>query len=311
MLTVIIPFLNEGIEIRNTVQSIRQTVGNRVDIILVNDASEDGYDYLSIAKQYDTAYIENKQRIGAAQSREIGINSINTDYFITIDGHMRFYQENWYYRIIEELKNNERAIYCCDCLRLDGMGQIKNKISSYGAYIELDDMTEKGILNPQWIKKDILPGEIKQVPCVLGASYCASKHYWDYIKGLSGLKMYGVEEPYISIKTWLEGGQCLLISDVKVGHIFRNEFPYFVDDSIYIYNKLLIAETLFPKEYKDKVYNALRYTSGNFITKAMVTLSKEYEIIKQLREYYRKISNRTFDSFVQFNNNIKKQIDVC
>ena len=47
-LTVIIPFLNEGEEIYNTVKNLRETAGDEINIILINDASEDKYDYESI-----------------------------------------------------------------------------------------------------------------------------------------------------------------------------------------------------------------------------------------------------------------------
>lgn len=49
-LSVIIPFLNEGAEIEQTIIEIKRTAGESVDIVLVNDASTDGYDYVSIAK---------------------------------------------------------------------------------------------------------------------------------------------------------------------------------------------------------------------------------------------------------------------
>ena len=44
-LTAIIPFLNEGIEIANTLQSIRSTVGDTIDILLINDCSTDEFNY--------------------------------------------------------------------------------------------------------------------------------------------------------------------------------------------------------------------------------------------------------------------------
>jgi glycosyltransferase involved in cell wall biosynthesis len=40
-LTVVMPFLNEGDEVEHTVQNIRQTAGDNVDILLINDASPD------------------------------------------------------------------------------------------------------------------------------------------------------------------------------------------------------------------------------------------------------------------------------
>jgi hypothetical protein len=47
-LSVIIAFRNENIEVERTILEIKHTAGNSVDIILVNDASEDNYNYASI-----------------------------------------------------------------------------------------------------------------------------------------------------------------------------------------------------------------------------------------------------------------------
>ena len=44
-LTVIIPFLNEGEEVVMTVKSVRETAGDKVDIITINDCSTDGFPY--------------------------------------------------------------------------------------------------------------------------------------------------------------------------------------------------------------------------------------------------------------------------
>lgn len=42
-LTVIIPFLNEGEEIVMTVKSVRETAGDMVDVITINDCSTCGF----------------------------------------------------------------------------------------------------------------------------------------------------------------------------------------------------------------------------------------------------------------------------
>lgn len=73
-LTVIIPFLNEGDEVENTVKSIRETNREYIEIILINDCSSDGYDYEKVATIYNTQYIVNPQRMGVAKSREIGVS---------------------------------------------------------------------------------------------------------------------------------------------------------------------------------------------------------------------------------------------
>ena len=71
-LTVIIPFLNEGEEVVNTVRSIRKHVGDRVDIMVINDQSNDGYNYRSDLASYNVIYIYNIERKGVAASHDYG-----------------------------------------------------------------------------------------------------------------------------------------------------------------------------------------------------------------------------------------------
>ncbi len=52
ILTVIIPFLNEKYEVENTVQSIKAHSSDRVEIMLINDASDDGFDYGILQEKY-------------------------------------------------------------------------------------------------------------------------------------------------------------------------------------------------------------------------------------------------------------------
>jgi glycosyltransferase involved in cell wall biosynthesis len=112
-LTVIIPFLNEGIEIANTLFCIRSTVGDTIDILLINDCSTDEFDYEACVLQFNAIYHKNEERIGVAASRDLGVSMITTPYFLLLDGHMRFYDNYWATRIIEELKSEEKTLLCC------------------------------------------------------------------------------------------------------------------------------------------------------------------------------------------------------
>ncbi|WP_303011998.1 glycosyltransferase family 2 protein [uncultured Bacteroides sp.] len=94
-LTVIIPFLNEKEEVRNTVKSLRESSDQCFKIILINDCSTDGYDYKKIAEDFETQYIEPSKRMGVAASRDEGVSKCNTDYFLFLDAHMRVFQRDW------------------------------------------------------------------------------------------------------------------------------------------------------------------------------------------------------------------------
>lgn len=76
-LTILIPFLNEGKEVENTIESIVSTSKDELDIILINDAS----DYRSLLEKYDVTYIENEQRKGVSTCRNIGVKRCKTPFF--------------------------------------------------------------------------------------------------------------------------------------------------------------------------------------------------------------------------------------
>lgn len=108
-LTIIIPFRNEGIEVYNTVKSIKETSDLDFDIILINDGSDDGFDYKSISKMFQTEYIEHLTGIGVAASRNEGVLHCKTEYFLLLDAHMRAYTANWTSLIIQELRKDKKS----------------------------------------------------------------------------------------------------------------------------------------------------------------------------------------------------------
>lgn len=250
-LTVVIPFLNEHDEVKHTVESIRSTTGDAVDIIVINDNSSQDYDYIADLQNLNITYIANKYRIGAARSKEKGVNMVRTPYFLILDAHMRFYKMDWHKDIVSELEANPNRLLCCQTLALnknkDGIiSEMPNIKTAYGAYISYD--TNAYIPGIKWNNTDFNDATDKpiSIPCVLGAGYASSKCYWDKIAGMQGLQHYGCEEVYISIKAWLEGGGCYLLPNLIIGHIYRDKFPYRVHSSQYIYNYLFIADTLLP-----------------------------------------------------------------
>lgn len=122
-LTVVIAFLNESEEVKNTIGSVREWVGDKVDIVVVNDCSDDGYNYDADLKPIDIAYYINPNRMGAARSKEFGISKIKTPYFLLLDAHMRFYDSAWLEILVNTLDQNDRQILCCQTKVLKKSGK--------------------------------------------------------------------------------------------------------------------------------------------------------------------------------------------
>lgn len=311
-LTVIIPFLNEREEVYHTLRSIRMSVGKRVNIILINDASEKNYNYVELSKKFDAIYIQNNRRKGSTYCRDKGIEKCNTPYFLFLDAHMRFYSQDWDIRIIKELEKEERVLLCCNTKILqkenEKIKEIFSEASGATVYFERNEK----ILDTQWrLKRNFTLDNIEDIPCVLGAAYAGSKRYWQYLLGMQGLEEYGMEEQYISLKVWLEGGRCRLLNDVYVGHIYRSQAPYQKDNIAFIYNKLIISDLLLPWDLNANVIGMLYQKNPLDFVKAYHKFLCKKKLRKKLKIHYQNIFERKFDDILPFfkNGNEKHRND--
>lgn len=308
IITIIIPFLNEGDEVENTVKSIRTHSDEKhIKIILIDDHSNDGVDYESISLKYQTTYIRNEKRLGVAASRDLGVNHSTTPYIMFLDAHMRFYDSKWSKRIIEELSKDSKALLCCQSkgyiYREGKLIEVKGRPNSYGAYIDFEDIFQ--LIEPKWIfADDPDPNErTVLIPCILGAAYACRRSYWIYLKGLNGLKYYGSDEPYISMKVWLSGGHCKLLKDIVVGHFYRNDFPYSIKSTFRWYNRLLLGELLLPHLKRAQIFSCIDIIDKQ----ALLEFFKNRTLIYSLKRYYSKIFIHKFDYFERINSYYQRQ----
>merc|ERR1711920_172263 len=94
------------------------------------------------------------------------------------------------------------------------------------------------------------------VPCMSGGLFGITRKWWhesgeyDY-----GMAMWGSENIEQSIRVWLCGGEIYVARDSKVSHVFRSQFPYFLNNTEVYINKVRTVETWFD-EYKEQFYKA-------------------------------------------------------
>ena len=309
-LTIIIPFLNEGNEIENTVVSIRETAVTNPVILLVNDGSDDNFDYESVAVDHNCLYIKNEKRLGSAAARDTGVAACETPYFLMLDGHMRLYEKGWDEKLIKLLAKNPRSILCGQTRVLKRNEEddtvIRNEVIqrvTYGAYL---NMEKEGLLGVKWNCANRIPhSDLVEIPCVLGAAYACNKDYWQRLLGLKGLLYYGLEEQLMSIKVWLEGGQCLLVKDFVVGHLYRKTFPYEVPNTESFYNRLFLLELLFPYSIKNDFFAQYQLVYTAQFKKAFTLLQNRYPEIKAQKDYLSTVFQNGMDYFLALNEKIQ------
>lgn len=306
-LTVLISFKNEYEELARTCKSVRETAGDRVNIIALNDASDPGFDYEESVKDYDVKLFTIKTRKGSSLGKEFCVQQCETPYFLILDSHCRL-TEGWLDKALEELKKDDKCIYCCKTIFFDD--EITKLVGTpgFGAYF---DYKPPHVLGVSWHVKHE-GTETFEVPCILGANYLCSKEWWNYLKGFQGLRDYGREEPYISRKSWLLGGKVKCIPSIVTYHKQRkqNKFPYKVDCHEILHNEMVIAYTLMGSDW----YKLNEFYSANChpieYRNAINALMNHTGELDALKAYYDKHKTLTIQQVDQINKQICTNLGI-
>lgn len=283
LLSIVIPVLNDQEELNLTIQSIRDTSPSDVEIIVIDDKS----DVPVVVKDPTVKLVRSQDRKGVGGSRWIGANYAMGDYLLFVDSHMRF-DTDWYQNAIIHLKSSpSNVVWCATCLGLEeGCMDIKKNKGSYnGARLALYDENENQVFEGKWIPDK--EGDEYEITCLMGACYFFHKSWFLYIKGTSSLKMWGSDEPLLSVKTYLAGGSIKLMKSVKIGHKFRSSTPYSTGVQYLVYNKLRSMKMLF----SDNLYKRLSEKieeDGNKV-EALKMIEQDKDEIENEKQYYKSI----------------------
>ncbi len=302
-LSVIIPCLEEGDEVIPTLESLFSTTnGKMIEVIVINDGSKQ--DFEDKIKKFNVVYLKNPYRIGVAASRDIGVKISTSDVAIFFDAHMRFRNDGWSERILEEVSKDPQSIYCTTCasLKKDRLDIHNPFTRGYGAGINLVT-SQKGmsreILEPFWLSVKKLE-TVYEIPCILGANYAFHVPWYKKLRGLGGLKSWGSDEIYLSLKYWLAGGSCKLISDIEIGHIFRDESPYLTNSGHLYFNKMFISFVLLPQEITFTLIDKL--PQDDAFRDAILLFRREVKQIIEYKKYYESFFVKTFSQICELLN---------
>jgi glycosyltransferase involved in cell wall biosynthesis len=244
-LSVVITVLNDQEELLETIKSIRETSPKReVEIVVIDDASAKPAEVPG-----DVLLKRNPARVGCGASRHLGAELAMADHLLFIDAHMRFVP-GWYGKALLKIKARPTTLHCATCLGL-GYGTMdlgQHKGAYHGARLVFDD-AEGHVFEGVWAGSK--SEDDYEIQCVMGACYFIPKDFFFKIGGLKSNWLWGADEPVLSLKAWLAGGDVRLLKDVQIGHKFRSEAPYTTDSGAVVYNKLRgMAVTLPEKEFE-------------------------------------------------------------
>ena len=308
--TIIILFRNEGDEVEKTITSIKATTKNDIDILLIDDCSDDNYDYETISKIFNCKYHRNQERIGSVGNRNLGPTLIDTEYFMTLDGHMRFYDDEWDEYVTKlMLEHPNDILFASSSVITKDKSFVYNetgkghKINAIGA--ALADFPKWRIM---WQSKHFVKeNKLVESSCILGACYIIKKSNWEKFDGIKFLKIYGLEEQMMSIKNFLYGGKNLCIKDLYVGHLYKTDKSQNTLSSIHneiSFNNLLFTY-MFNENYLNEHINNIKETNNKQSYNKILSYLEESK--SQINEYKKKLNKEciyTFNDYMKLNDNI-------
>jgi len=303
-ITIVIPYLNEpDNEVYKTIKSIYDTANPTLfDIIVIDDCSKK--EYIADLKDFPSIrHIRNKERIGSGACKQMGGDLCETENMVILDSHMRFYpQSNWLNKMIYSCQKEKDTIFCSTSLGL-GYGNMdirKYQGKYYGADLLVFDKNadpkreSRECLEPKWRAKED-KGEIYEIPIILGAVYFMTKKRFDLIHGFKGLKMWGSEEVFISVKNFMCGGTSKIHTGIEVGHKYRDNSPFSTNIYFLYYNKIYICKTIFSNELENKIVGCL--PQNNNLKMAIDLINKNKDEIESEKKYYQGVFTKNIYDF--------------
>jgi glycosyltransferase involved in cell wall biosynthesis len=321
-LSIIISYHQEGLNfIKETINLIQNTIDiSDYEIIVVDDYSD------RPIKLEGVKVIRHVRNYGVGAAFDTGIGMAQSDNIWWQGADIRFASNNWASKMIKALDENPKSLICTSVVHLSaGTPDLtfemsrENFVYNGATILMAYGDEERNILKAQWLpresrllkrgdelaRKMLLPygvhysdTECYEVPCILGAAYGVKKSWYNHIDGFWGHIKWGTLEPYISLKSWLFGGNCMTAPHIETGHIFNDTQGRhgYKDLSHLAYNSMLVAWLLFNNKEREYLVNQL--IPHDFVIKGKEMINEKLPEILVKRDEYKAKNKMTVDEFI-------------
>jgi glycosyltransferase involved in cell wall biosynthesis len=282
-ISFIIGSLNEGDNLKKTIRSLQANTNENYEIIVVDDGSTDSSSQFIDNELNDPRiHLYKIERLGSANSKNFGAQRAQGGVLCFLDAHVLF-MNDWFKPLLQQLDRQEVGIVA------PALSPWQNhSVKGYGM------RWRNCRLDMVWLpQRSSLP---YPVPMVGLACMAMSRQYFDKIGGFDpGLRSYGSTDQEICLRTWLCGYVVAMVPQVAVSHLFRKKFPYPVQWSNSVYNRLRMIGVHFNFARMQKCTDALRSLPG---------FQQAFQLLKQSniearRQHFLKIRKYDDDWFFE------------
>ena len=160
--------------------------------------------------------VVHTQREGMAKARNLGAQNSKGDFLIFLDSHCKIYN-NTLESITKFLKRNKNSL-CNPCVNVLGNESVK----IYGITLKNSSLDTEWIYNGKKTPSEI---PIANACCLAATKMC----FTDIGMFDDSFKTYGFEDVELSIRAWLLGCTVYNLPYAEISHLFREKFPYDVN----------------------------------------------------------------------------------
>lgn len=239
MISVVIPALNEGPLLRQTIAAARDDLRHcAYEIVVVDDASTDGCAAEPLA--CDTL-ITNAARLGVSPAKAAGADAARGDVLIFLDGHCRPTPG-----ALPGLADLARRSYAVVAPRLAGLDESTFEVvlgrPAVGLHYQPITLECRYIYEDHHAVRPAGPGAY-EVPSVSGACTAVRADVYRRIGGYDeSFGQYGVEDYDFALGAFTLGYEVVCAAELVVGHRFRASFHnYGLDMAVVRANHLRLA----------------------------------------------------------------------
>lgn len=233
MISIIIAVRDDGLRLRRTLQSIaRHTFFEAYEVVVVDDGSVDPVERF-VGPGFEGICVRLEEPTGCIVAREAGVRAACGDVLVFLDSHMAV-APAWESVLLAKLEACDRQVLVTpDVSILDEASWTPGSPGPHQAY-GLDERLEL-----RWTECMDPDG---RVAVVGGACVMVARAHYEACGGLDpGLRVWGSEFTDLSMKSYAIGGGCFLERDVNLGHVYSIPFPFALDQSDVVHNKLRVA----------------------------------------------------------------------
>lgn len=282
----IVPSLNEGDNLRKTLQSLQDTTACDYEIIVVDNGSTDGSsDFIEHENGHSCVRLfKIGRRLGVARARNFGAEQAAGSVVVFVDAHIHFHR-GWMLPLLDALAREE-------------VGIVAPGVSAWG------NATAKGFgmcwrnvrLDVEWLRRQ--SAEPYVVPMVPGLCVAMRQDFFREVGGFdAGMVNYGSEDLEICLRSWLLGYEVVMVPQVEVSHLFRPRHPYAVNWTDVVHNTLRTVYAHFNSRRAERVTAALRSLPAFDAAYSLVNDSDIWRRRETLQQKRKRDDNWFFDRF--------------